>query len=165
MHLSTKSTWHHHTVPFQSLKSCKISWGSCQHNATSAFTAVGSVCHYLHCKHFDITLTQPAFLVSQGMLSTSYLLKEKNKVSIWSGFELRTFDNQALEQIITLLFPGWRPLSEQAEAAHWPNPGLQYRILGVLKSMRTVGEPNCKNESTASPIPFSEGHHNLWRQK
>lgn len=44
------------------------------------------------------------FLVIQDMLSTLYLLKEKNKVSIWSGFELHTFDNQALEQTFTLCF-------------------------------------------------------------
>lgn len=86
MHLSTKSTWHHNTVPFQSLKLCKISWGSCQHNATSAFTAVGSVYHYLHCKHFDITLTQPVFLVIQEMLSTLHLLKEKEQSEYFNTF-------------------------------------------------------------------------------
>ncbi|EOB02090.1 hypothetical protein Anapl_15873 [Anas platyrhynchos] len=66
-----------YVVYLQSLKSCKISRSSCQHNATSAFTAVGSTYHYLHCKHFDITLTQPALLEIQDTSPTLYLLKER----------------------------------------------------------------------------------------
>lgn len=103
MHLSTKSTWHHHTVPFQSLKSCKISRSSCQHNATSAFTAVGSTYHYLHCKHFDITLTQPALLEIQDTSPTLYLLKERTKW-VFDQILNRSFDNQALKQIFRVFF-------------------------------------------------------------
>lgn len=164
MHLSTKSTWHHHTVPFQSLKSCKISWGSCQHNATSAFTAVGSIYHYLHCKHFDITLTQPAFLVIQDMLSTLYLLKKKNKVSIWSGFELLTFDNQDLEQIFTLCFWAKDLLQSKPKQRISPIQDSHTQYQEYKNQCRlTVEEPNCENESTTSPMPFSERHQNLWR--
>lgn len=123
MHLSTKSTWHHHTVPFQSLKSCKISRGSCQHNATSAFTAVGSTYHYLHCKHFDITLTQPALLEIQDTSPTLYLLKERTK---W------VFDQILNRTVLTTKlwnkYSGyffffclrWRPPSEKAEPVHYP---------------------------------------------
>lgn len=130
MHLSTKSTWHHHTVPFQSLKSCKISRSSCQHNATSAFTAVGSTYHYLHCKHFDITLTQPALLEIQDTSPTLYLLKERTKwvfdqilnrtvltTKLWNKYSGYFFFLSALK---TSLRKSW--------TGALPHPGLSHRI-------------------------------------
>lgn len=164
MHLSTKSTWHHHTVPFQSLKSCKISRSSCQHNATSAFTAVGSTYHYLHCKHFDITLTQPALLEIQDTSPTLYLLKERTKW-VFDQILNRSFDNQALKQIFRVFFLfclRWRPPSEKAEPVHYPTQDSHTELPREPKSIpMTAEEPNCENESTTSPIWFSFSEHQL----
>lgn len=163
MHLSTKSTWHHHTVPFQSLKSCKISRGSCQHNATSAFTAVGSTYHYLHCKHFDITLTQPALLVIQDTSSTLYLLKERTKW-VFDQILNHSFDNQALKQTSRIFFFVCAEDLPQKKLNHCITPSrtLTRNYHESQKSMpMTAEEPNCENESTTSPIWFSFSEHQL----
>lgn len=115
MHLSTKSTWHHHTVPFHSLKSCKISWGSCQHNATSAFTAVGSIYHYLHCKHFDITLTQTAFFSNSRYVVYLVPAERKEQSEYLIRFQITSFGtNIHISGLKTCFRINWRSPSAQS---------------------------------------------------
>lgn len=167
MHLSTKSTWHHHTVPFQSLKSCKISRGSCQHNATSAFTAVGSTYHYLHCKHFDITLTQPALLEIQDTSPTLYLLKERTKwvfdqilnrtvltTKLWNKYSGYFFFLSALK---TSLRKSW--------TGALPHPGLSHRITKRAKNQYLWQQksPIVKMSQLLLPYDSHSQNTSLWR--